>query len=109
VKRSAATVQVEAVSDDPAAKKRAFEAEKAQARALERKKKRVRDLELEIAEGEAKLERMREDLKKDPAGDWAKLAELVKEEQALARRVDAAMTEWMSLSEELQTSAGGQA
>jgi ATP-binding cassette subfamily F protein 3 len=109
VKRSAATVQAEAVSEDPAAKRRAFEAEKAQARALERKKKRVRDLEEEIAKGEEKLEKMREELKKDPMGDWAKLAALVKEEQALAKRVDAAMTEWMSLSEELQTSAGGQA
>jgi ATP-binding cassette subfamily F protein 3 len=113
VKRSAATVQVasaaSAASDDPAAKRRAFEAEKAQARALERKKKRVRDLEEEIARGEEKLEQMREELKKDPGGNWAKLAELVKEEQALAKRVEAAMTEWMSLSEELQTSAGGQA
>ena len=109
VKRSAATVQSEAAGEDPAAKRRAFEAEKAQARAFERKKKRVRELEEEIAKGEAKLEEMREQLKKDPMGDWAKLAELVREEQALARRVDAAMTEWMSLSEELQTSAGGQA
>jgi ATP-binding cassette subfamily F protein 3 len=110
VKRSAATVQAaEAASEDPAAKRRAFEAEKAQARALERKRKRVRDLEQEIARGEEKLEKMREELKKDPMGDWAKLAELVKEEQALAKRVDAAMTEWMSLSEELQISVGGQA
>ncbi|MCK6591005.1 MAG: ATP-binding cassette domain-containing protein, partial [Polyangiaceae bacterium] len=105
VKRSAATVPTE--TEDPAAKRRAFEAEKAQARALERKKKRVRDLEDEIAKGEEKLEQMREELKKDPMGDWAKLAELVKEEQALAKRVEAAMTEWMALSEEL--TAGGQA
>jgi ATP-binding cassette subfamily F protein 3 len=107
VKRSASTrPQVDASPQDPEAKRRAFEAEKAAARALERKKKRVKELEAEIAAGEAELSRRREELKKDPGGDWAKLAELAKQEQALTKRVDAAMTEWMALSEEL---GGGEA
>jgi ATP-binding cassette subfamily F protein 3 len=110
VRRSASTIPRAAgdegraqagASDDPAAKRRAFEAEKAAARALDRKKKRVRELEAQIAEGEAKLGRMRDELKQDHGGDWAKLAKLAGEEQALAARVDAAMTEWMALSEEV--------
>jgi ATP-binding cassette, subfamily F, member 3 len=112
VRRSGSTMSpAEPPAEDPVARKRAFEADKASARALERKRKRVKELETEIAAGESQLEVMREELKKDPAGDWAKVAETAAREQALARRVDAAMTEWMALNEELATNhaAGGQA
>ncbi|EYE99996.1 ABC-F family ATP-binding cassette domain-containing protein [Chondromyces apiculatus] len=95
-----------AASDDPIARKRAFEADKAAARALERKRKRVKELETQIASGEAELETLREALKQDPGGDWAKLARKATEEQALTKRVDAAMTEWMTLSEELASLGG---
>ena len=61
----------------------------------------MKELEAEIAAGEAELGRRREELKQDPGGDWAKLADLAKQEQALAKRVEAAMAEWMALSEEL--------
>ncbi|MDI1446244.1 ABC-F family ATP-binding cassette domain-containing protein [Polyangium sp. 6x1] len=102
VKRSASTVVPPAKGpESPLDKKRAFEAEKAASRALERKRKRVKELEEEIAKGEAELGRMRDVLKQDPGGDWEKLAKMVSEEQALARRVDTAMTEWMTLGEEL--------
>jgi ATP-binding cassette subfamily F protein 3 len=95
----------------PEAKRRAFEAERAAARAFERKKKRVKELEAEIASSEAELERRRDELKQDPGGNWAKLADLARQEQALAKRLDAAMTEWMALSEELASPefAGGPA
>ena len=43
---------------------------------------------------------MRAKLKEDPAGDWAKIAELASQEQALAKRVDLLMGEWTKLSEE---------
>ena len=108
VKRSASTrpqAGPVASEQDPEARKRAFEAEKQAARGLERKKKRVKELETEIAGGEAELERRREELKQDPAGNWAKLADLAKQEQALAKRVDAAVAEWMALSEELSGGA----
>lgn len=95
----------DAGAGDAAARRRAFESDKAAARAAERKRKRVKELEAEIAAGEAKLAEMREALKKDPGGDWAKLAAAAREEQALAKRVDAAMAEWMALSEELGASA----
>lgn len=91
---------------DPAAKRRAFEADRAATRALDRKKKRVKELEAEIAAGEADLERRREELKQDPGGDWAKLADLAKQEQALSKRIEAAMAEWMALLEELGSSGG---
>jgi ATP-binding cassette subfamily F protein 3 len=100
VKRSGATKPADPVQDADA-KRRSFEADKAAARALERKKKRVKELEAEIAAGEAELGRRRDELKQDPGGDWAKLAELAKQEQALSKRVEAAMTEWASLSDEL--------
>ena len=86
---------------DPEARRRAFEAEKAAGRAFDRKKKRVKELEAEIAAGEAELERRREELKQDPGGNWAKLADLARQEQVLAKRVEAAMAEWMALCEEL--------
>ncbi|WP_437809051.1 ABC-F family ATP-binding cassette domain-containing protein [Sorangium sp. So ce1078] len=107
VRRSGATMPPpdDAGAGDAAARRRAFESDKAAARAAERKRKRVKELEAEIAAGEAKLAEMREALKKDPGGDWAKLAAAAREEQALAKRVDAAMAEWMALSEELGASA----
>jgi ATP-binding cassette subfamily F protein 3 len=103
VKRSASTRPQAGppAEQDAEARKRAFEAEKQAARALERKKKRVKELETEIASGEAELEKRRDELKQDPGGNWAKLADLAKQEQALAKRVDAAVAEWMALSEEL--------
>jgi ATP-binding cassette subfamily F protein 3 len=112
VRRSASTAPraAEAKPLSPEEKKRAFEAERAAARALERKQKRVKQLEGEIAKGEAELERLREALRADPGGDWEKLAAKAQEEQALARRVEAAMTEWMTLSDELAgepAAAGG--
>jgi ATP-binding cassette subfamily F protein 3 len=86
---------------DADARRRSFEADKARARDLEKKKRRVKELEGEIAAGEAELVRRREELKEDPGGNWAKLAELAKQEQLLAKRVEATMAEWMSLTDEL--------
>ena len=115
VRRSASTKPLrekrsqEVAEDNVAARRRSFEAEKAQSRAVDRKRKRLREIEAEIAVGEAELACRREALKEHPGGDWAKLAELAKQEQALAKRVDIATTEWMTLSEELanEASAGG--
>ncbi|MCC6555062.1 MAG: ABC-F family ATP-binding cassette domain-containing protein [Polyangiaceae bacterium] len=112
VKRSGSTMPASAAEGegDAAAKRRAFEAERAAARALERTRKRLKELEVEIASGEAKLEALREALRQDHGGDWEKLAAKATEEQALARKVDAAMAEWMALGEELAAApadAGG--
>jgi ATP-binding cassette subfamily F protein 3 len=101
VKRSASTSTAPPADETPEARRRAFEADKAAQRALERKRRRVKELEEEIARREAEVEKMREELKGDPGGDWAKLAEKAKEEQALTRRIEEAMSEWMTLSEEL--------
>ena len=103
VKRSGSTVARNdaATEASPLDKKRSFEAAKAAARAMERKKKRIVELEEEIATGEAELTKMREALKQDPGGDWAKLARMAEEEQALTRRVDAFVTEWTMLGEEV--------
>ncbi len=100
VKRSGSTV-VRPEETSAADRKRSFEAAKATARAMERKKRRVQELEDEIAAGEAELEKKREALKQDPGGDWAKLSRMAEEEQALARRVDASVTEWTMLGEEI--------
>lgn len=96
---------------DKAARKAAFEQERAAARAFERKKRRVAELEEAIMQAEEKLEKMREELRNDPGGDWAKLAERARAEQDLAKKVEAMMTEWTTLSEEVaqaeQALAGG--
>ena len=86
---------------DKVARKAAFEAEKAAARAFDRKKRRVAELEEAITKAEAELERMREELRNDPGGDWEKLAEKARAEQDLARKVEAMMAEWTTLSEEV--------
>ncbi|MEZ4299276.1 MAG: ABC-F family ATP-binding cassette domain-containing protein [Polyangiaceae bacterium] len=114
VKRSASTrpqAPAEVKAASPEDRRRQFEAEKAAARANDRKKKRVKELESLIAEGEAKLGEMRDNLKNHPGGDWAEVARLAAQEQALTKEVDRLMSEWMELSSELSEldSPGGAA
>jgi len=85
---------------EEAQRRQAFEDQKNRARAVEKRKKRVQELESSIAIGEEQLRILREELRADPGGNWAKLAERAKEEQALAKKVDVMMTEWTKLSEE---------
>jgi ATP-binding cassette, subfamily F, member 3 len=84
---------------DDRAKKQSYEAQRQAARDKEKRKRRAVELEGLIADGEKQLAEMREKLKEDPAGDWAKVAKMAAEEQALSKRVDAMMTEWTKLSE----------
>ena len=88
-----------AMSD--AAKKTQHEAQKHVSREREKRERRFKDLEGLIGAGEKQLAEMRDKLREDPAGDWAKLAKMAAEEQALAKRVDLLMTEWTKLGEEL--------
>ena len=90
----------EPAREDERAKKAAFEAQRAAVRAQEKRKRRVDELEKAIAEGDKQLSTLRAKLKEDPAGDWAKVAELASQEQALAKRVDLMMVEWAKLSVE---------
>jgi len=83
---------------DEAARKKQHEALKQQSRDREKQKRRVKELEDLIAAGEKQLTEMRARLKEDPAGDWAKLAQLAAEEQAVAKKVDVMMAEWERLS-----------
>ncbi len=86
---------------EEAEKKRlAFEAQRQAARAGEKRKRRVEELEKTIAAGEKELELLRAQLREDPAGNWAKVAQMAASEQALSKKVDAMMTEWAKLSEE---------
>ncbi len=86
--------------DDERAKKAAYEAQRQASRDKEKKEKRAEELERLIADGEKQLEEMRAKLREDPGGDWAKLAKMAAEEQALTKRVDAMMSEWAKLSED---------
>jgi ATP-binding cassette subfamily F protein 3 len=97
-KPSAAQVPTPAAE---AEKKRvAFEAQRQAARAGEKRKRRVEELEKTIANGEQELELLRAQLREDPAGNWAKVAQMAASEQALSKKVEAMMTEWTKLSEE---------
>ncbi|MDB4944181.1 MAG: ATPase component of transporter [Labilithrix sp.] len=84
-----------------AEKKNRHEAQKQVSRDRGKKERRFKDLEELIAAGEKQLTDLRAQLREDPAGDWAKLARMATEEQALARRVDQMMAEWTTLGEEL--------
>jgi ATP-binding cassette subfamily F protein 3 len=86
---------------DEQANKRTHEAQKQASREREKRQKRFKELEDLIAAGEKQLGEMREKLREDPAGDWAKVARMATEEQALSKRVDALMSEWTRLGEEL--------
>jgi ATP-binding cassette subfamily F protein 3 len=88
-----------AVRSEVVAKKAAVhEAERQRARAIEKKDRRIKELEKSIAEGEKELETLRTQLREDPGGNWAKLAEMAQQEQALAKKVETMMLEWTKLS-----------
>jgi ATP-binding cassette subfamily F protein 3 len=76
-----------------------FEAQKAKAREEEKKKRRVSELESAIAVAETEIGLMREKLKQDHGGDWARLAELAEREQELTRKVETMMGEWEKLQQ----------
>src|SRR5262249_27314973 len=80
--------------------KNRHEALKQVSRDREKQKRRVKELEDLIAAGEKQLTEMRERLREDPGGDWAKLAKLAAEEQAVAKKVEQMMAEWERLSAE---------
>ena len=82
-------------------RKRQHEANRQASRDKERKQKRFKELEGLIASGEKQLAEMRETLKQDPGGDWAKIAKMATEEQALSKKVDALVEEWSKLGDEL--------
>jgi ATP-binding cassette subfamily F protein 3 len=82
----------------PPARKEEHEAQRQRSRDREKRERRVKELEDLIAAGEKQLAVMRAALKEDPGGDWAKLAKLVAEEQAMSKRVEAMMAEWEKLS-----------
>ena len=54
---------------------------------------RASELDALIASAEKQIAALREALKEDPAGDWAKLSRLATEEQALARRLETLVAE----------------
>jgi ATP-binding cassette subfamily F protein 3 len=90
----------QAPKDDPTTK-RQHEVHKQVSRDREKQRRRVKELEELIAAGEKQLAGMRAELKEDPKGDWAKLAKLASEEQAVTKKVDAMMAEWEKLSADL--------
>jgi ATP-binding cassette subfamily F protein 3 len=96
-------------SDEGAEKKAgkaAYEADRLAARELERKKRRFKELEALVAEGEAALAKLRDELRAaDPDSSWEALAERAEQEQALATNVEALLEEWMSLGEAIANQA----
>jgi len=62
-----------------------------------------------LAGAETKVVALREQLKEDPAGNWEKIANLAREEQALSRRIESMMSEWSTLNEQLGQGAAGPA
>ena len=96
---AAPTKPTKAASAEEGAKKR-YEAQRQAARAVEKRSRRIQELETSIALCEKELDGLRNKLKEAPGEDWEKLATMAKDEQALARKVDAMLIEWARLSEE---------
>ncbi|MBX3232724.1 MAG: ABC-F family ATP-binding cassette domain-containing protein [Labilithrix sp.] len=82
-------------------KKVDHDAHRQASRDREKSKRRVKELEDLIAAGEKQLATMRAELKEDPGGDWAKIAKLATEEQAMAKKVETMLAEWERLSAQL--------
>ncbi len=80
-------------------KKASYDQQRQASRERERRAKRIGELESSIALSEAELSVLRDKLKGDPGGNWAKLAEMATKEQALAKRLETMMSEWSKLSE----------
>jgi ATP-binding cassette, subfamily F, member 3 len=82
--------------------KEKYETARVAARAIEKKKRRVQELEASIAAGERELGALRSRLREAPGDDWERLAKMAREEQMLAKKVDAMLLEWARLSEDPQ-------
>jgi len=78
-----------------------FEANKAIARALQKKQRRLTELEELISSGEAELTSLRNKIKNTPGDDWEKLSKWAQDEQALSKKVDGLVEEWTILGEEV--------
>ena len=107
--RDAATPRAEpkAAKHQPAAPppddgKQKYEAQRQAARSVEKRKRRVEELEASIAKSERELAALRATLRAAPGDDWEKLAKMARDEQALAKKVDAMLLEWAALSEDVQ-------
>jgi ATP-binding cassette subfamily F protein 3 len=83
-----------------AAAKQRHEAQRQEARAVEKRKRRIAELETSIASSERELDTLRAALKAGAGDDWEKLGAMARNEQALAKKVDAMLLEWARLSEE---------
>jgi ATP-binding cassette subfamily F protein 3 len=99
--RAAATTSSTGSAGAEPVAKRDFEQRKAQSRELEKKRRRLAELESSIAKTEEELAAMRAELARDPAGDWAGLAQKAERERASSRRLEEMMDEWSRLSEQL--------
>ncbi len=94
--------RVESESDiDRNVRRAKFEADKAAARALQRKERRLAELEQLIAQAEDDLSNLRQQMHDTPTDAWEELAKRASEEQALARKVESLMDEWTCLGEEI--------
>ena len=82
--------------------KKKYDQERLQQREKEKSKRRVSELENSIALAETELGMLRDKLKQDPGGDWARLAEMAGREQELAKKVDTMVAEWTKLSEAVE-------
>ena len=66
--------------------------------AREKNPRRLAELTDLIAAAEKQLAAMREALKEDPGGDWAKLSRMVTEEQAIAKKIETMRAEYKRIS-----------
>ncbi|MCU0693599.1 MAG: ABC transporter ATP-binding protein, partial [Polyangiaceae bacterium] len=90
------------------ARRASFEANKAAARALQRKQRRLQELETRIAEGEAELSELRSKLARASGDAWEELASLAHQEQVLQTKVEFMMNEWFALGDDLANGGGEQ-
>jgi ATP-binding cassette subfamily F protein 3 len=76
--------------------------ERAAVRARRKAAERFAEVEKDIAALEARLKAVTADLCKDHGGDWERLGALAKEEEALRRRLERALSEWERLGADLE-------
>lgn len=93
--------------DERAVRRAQFEANKAAARAVQRKQRRFRELEDMIAETERELGQVGEKLSKATGDDWEELSKWTDYQRSLEKQVETLMEEWSALGDELARQAEG--
>ncbi len=98
----------DATEGERALRRARFEANKAAARAVQRKQRRFREVEELIAKAERELDEISGKLGEVAGDDWEELSQLTDRQHELQKEVESLMEEWSALGDELEEANQGE-